>query len=342
MTLTLGANVDRAAQPEPAMLTENVDAPCAWRREDLDSASLRIPLDDAVIAELDALAGRLADYDGPIEDLTPTSFDLPATGKLLAQVRDRIDNGIGFAILDRLPIERWDERAAKAVAWLVVAHLGAIVTQKFNGTRLYEVRDKGLSMQHGVRRSITNLDQEFHTDGGWLSLAPETVALACLRQAKVGGLSRVVSLVTVHNDMRKRHGDLLGHLYRPFWWDRQAEHPEGETLCSPQPVYAWDGRRLSARYYDDYVRQGHRMMAQPLDDRAVAALDAMRAIVMAPENWIELRLEPGQIEVVNNHLLAHARTGFQEVETGAERLLLRLWARRTGGIELEPTVSAGP
>ena len=33
---------------------------------------------------------------------------------------------------------------------------------------LYDVRDTGRTLEYGVRRSITNLDLTFHTDGPWL------------------------------------------------------------------------------------------------------------------------------------------------------------------------------
>ena len=55
-------------------------------------------------------------------------------------------------------------------------------------------------------------------------MPPSAIGLFCLQFAQQGGLSRVVSLCTVHNELRRCHPDLLARLYRPFWWDRQAEH----------------------------------------------------------------------------------------------------------------------
>ena len=308
----------------------------AWRAKDLKPGDWRVTVPEDVLEELDGLARALSHYEGPIEELTPASFELSATAELMARVGDRIDRGIGFALLDRLPIERWDEHTSKAVAFLVTSLLGPVVMQKWGGTRVYDVRDTGAAMGHGVRRSITNLAQEFHTDGGWLTETPEIIAMTCLRQAASGGTSRVANLADVHNILRARHGELVPELYRSFWWDRQAEHPKGEPQCSRHPIYAWNGRRLAVRYYDNYIRQGHRLMNAPLGRKAAAALDAMQAVLEEPENWIEFRLEPGQIECVNNRLLAHARTAFRN-PTGVEgRHILRLWVRRAGDIALEP------
>ena len=326
-----------AAGRTPEMVTEVLDLPCAWRGVDLAPADWRLEVGAEASAELTALSQELDSYEGPIEGLSPEAFELPATGRLMARARACLDRGIGFAVLDRLPIEGLSERTAKALIWLVISHLGPIVAQKRSGIRLYDVRDTGAKLQHGVRRSITNLEQEFHTDGGWLTAVPEVVALACLRQAAHGGVSRIASLVTAHNEMLRRHPGLLPHLYGTLWWDRQAEHPEDEAPCSRHPIYAWDGARLTARYYDDYVRQGHRLMAEPVPAETDEALAAVRDAIEAPGQALELRLEPGQVELVNNRLLAHGRSAFREAGNGGGRHLLRVWVRRGGGVDLEPS-----
>ena len=319
------------------MLDRNIDDPCAWHAGDLGPDDWRIPIAETVLAELDAVARDLATHEGNIEDLVPSGFELSATTKFMGAVRRQLDRDIGFAVLDRLPFERWDTWTSKAVVWLVTSLLGPIVMQKWNGTRVYDVRDTGKRLEHGVRRSITNLEQEFHTDGGWLTITPNIIGLACLQQAPIGGSSRVASLATVHNMLRDLEPRRLARLYRAFWWDRQAEHPKTEAPCSRHPIYASDGQRLTVRYYDDYVRQGQKLMNSPLDHEGAEAIEAMKALVETPETWIEFHLEPGQIEYANNHLLAHARTGFQDAGGRDERRhLLRLWVRDTGGIALEP------
>ena len=332
-------NEERA---EPNMLDQPITAACAWRREDLRDEDLLLPISDAALGEMDALAHRLKGIEGPIEALQPDDFAMPATTEVMTQVRERVENGVGFAILDRLLVDRWGETASTAIAWLLTGYLGSVVEQSFDGTRLYEVKDTGKPLGHGVRRSVTNLAQEFHTDGGWLQRTPRTVNLTCLRPAQTGGSSRVVSLVHAHNVLQRNHPELLARLYRPFWWDRQAEHGPDEPTCSRHPVFASNGRGLVARYYDDYVRKGHELMDDPLDDDGGAALDAMAAVLNAPENWIEFRLERGQIEYANNQLLAHTRTAFEDnLPLGKGRHLLRLWGRTGSSIKLEDGAAAG-
>ena len=324
------------------MVNQPITAACAWQRDDLRDEDLILPISDAALGEMDALVHRLKGSDSPIEALNPKDYDMPATAAVMAEVRERVENGVGFAILDRLLVDRWGEIGSKAVAWLLTGYLGSVVEQSFDGTRLYEVRDTGKPLGHGVRRSVTNLAQEFHTDGGWLQRTPRTVNLTCLRPAQSGGSSRVVSLVHAHNVLQRNHPDLLARLYRPFWWDRQAEHGPDEPTCSRHPVFARNGDSVVARYYDDYCRKGHELMGNPLDDEGSAALDAMATVVNSPDNWIEFRLERGQIEYANNQLLAHNRTAFEDdLPLGKGRHLLRLWGRYGSSIKLEDGAPAG-
>src|SRR5947208_2411858 len=117
---------------------------------------------------------------------------------------------------------------------------------------VYDVRDTGRQLEYGVRRSVTNLDLVFHTDAAWLDLPPELVGLYCINPAREGGVSKFVSLVSVHNELRRRHPALLARLYRPVPWDRQAEHAPDDDKVSRRPGNAGARHRrdLSARHYN--------------------------------------------------------------------------------------------
>jgi alpha-ketoglutarate-dependent taurine dioxygenase len=210
--------------------------------------------------------------------------------------------------------------------------MGQVVAQKRDGTRLYDVRDTGRAIVHGVRRSVTNLEQEFHTDGGWLPLPPTFIGLYCLQPAAEGGMSRCASLVTVHHALRDRPR-LLERLHQPFWWDRQAEHAPDDVTHSRAPIYWHAGGRVFARYYDDYVRKGYALAGEPLDHSGAQALDAMRESIEADENWVEFHLDRGQFLYVNNRQIAHSRTAFRD--DGARRHLTRFWNRDEGSPDLE-------
>jgi alpha-ketoglutarate-dependent taurine dioxygenase len=308
----------------------------AWKRETLSPEAWLVPFPPACVAELDAVVQFLRHSPQPVAHLTPAAFTLTACASVMAQVQVQMRSQVGFAVVDRVPVERYSVTENRAIGWLLASILGQVVAQKWDGTLLYDVKDSGQPLGYGVRRSVTNLEQPFHTDGGWLWLPPSAIGLFCLQTAQQGGLSRLVSLCTVHNELRRRHPDLLARLYRPFCWDRQAEHAPDDRRVSRHPVYQYDGHTLMARYYEEYVRNGSRLAGEALDTAGTAALAAMRAILDAPENWVEFRVEQGQLQYINNRQFAHARTAFGDTPgVRSQRHMLRLWNRDEGTAGLE-------
>ncbi|HEY7041320.1 MAG TPA: TauD/TfdA family dioxygenase [Methylomirabilota bacterium] len=315
----------------------DVEPAKAWTRETISPDRWLIPLPAPCVAELDEVVASLRRSPRPVERLTPVDFSLRACSALMSDVRTKLQTDTGLAVVDRFPVERYDVEESRAIGWLLAAVLGQVVAQKANGVRLYDVRDTGQTLGYGVRRSVTNLGQPFHTDGGWLWKAPAFVGLFCLESALEGGLSRFVSLVTAHNTLRRTRPDLLARLYRPFAWDRQGEHAPDAPRVSWQPVFEYGGT-LSARYYEDYIVNGYRLAGHQLDDEGRHALAALREIVDDPASWVEFRIEKGQLQYLHNRQFAHSRTAFKDPAApgqGRGRRMLRLWNRDEGTWHLE-------
>ena len=314
---------------------EDVELKKSWTRESVSAERWMIPLPADCVAELDEVAAAVRATPRPVDTLDPADFSLRACTAVMTSVRAKLETDTGLAVVDRFPVERYSHAENLAIGWLLAAMLGQVVAQKTNGTRLYDVKDSGQALGYGVRRSVTNLGQPFHTDGGWLWKAPAFVGLFCLESAMEGGLSRFASLVTAHHELRRRRPDLLARLYQPFDWDRQGEHAPDAPRVSRQPVFEYEGGTLASRYYEDYMRNGSKLAGVELDDEGARALEAMREIVDDPASWVEFRIEKGQLQYLNNRQFAHSRTAFVDAGPGQGRHMLRLWNRDEGTWHLE-------
>ncbi len=312
------------------MLDEVRDAR-AWRRDDLTSRDWLVPLSPRCLDELDAVAQSIRRDPLPPLVLTPAQFSLDNCAEVMTRVREKLRTGIGLAVLDRVPVERCSPDENRALAWILGALLGRLVAQKWDGTMLYDVKDTGKALEYGVRRSVTNLDLVFHTDAAWLDLPPELVGLYCINPAREGGVSKFISLVSVHNELRRRHGELLARLYRPFPWDRQAEHAPGDDKTSRRPVFSYAGRAFTACVNEKLIETGAELAGEPLDAEGREALGAMRAVLDSPALWVQLTIERGQVQFINNRAFAHARTDFKDApEPRLKRHMIRLWTREEG------------
>ena len=330
----------RVDQVSVQLAPEDIEVKKSWRRESIAPEGWLIPLPVDCVAELDEVAAAVRATPRPVDTLDPADFSLRACTAVMASVRAKLETDTGLAVVDRFPVERYSDAENLAIGWLLAAMLGQVVAQKANGTRLYDVKDSGQALGYGVRRSVTNLGQPFHTDGGWLWKAPAFVGLFCLESAMEGGLSRFASLVTAHHELRRRRPDLLARLYQPFHWDRQGEHAPDAPRVSRQPVFEYEGGTLASRYYEDYIRNGSKLAGAELDDEGREALEAMREIVDDPVNWVEFRIEKGQLQYLNNRQFAHSRTAFQDAGPGQGRHMLRLWNRDEGTWHLEGSPAA--
>jgi alpha-ketoglutarate-dependent taurine dioxygenase len=312
------------------MLKGDIQDRRAWRRRDLAPSDWLVPLTARCLAELDAAAAQIRRDPLPTILLTPEQVSLAACAEAMGRVAERLQD-VGLAVLDRVPVERYTLAENQGLAWLLGSLLGRPVAQKWDGTMLYDVRDSGRALEYGVRRSVTNLDLTFHTDAPWLDRPPALVGLSCLNPAREGGVSRFVSLCTVHNEVRRRHPDLLPRLYRPFPWDRQAEHAPADDKVSRRPIFQQEDGDLHARFNEKLIATGAELEGTPLDAEGREALEAMRAIVDSPELWVEFTIERGQVQYINNRQFAHSRTDFKDApEPHLKRHMIRLWTREEG------------
>jgi hypothetical protein len=309
-------------RPDMSLPPAEITGPSAWYGPEMAARSDWIrPFTAAEIAEIEAAARPLAESGTEIARMTVEDFPLPTLGPILAQLKSEILEGRGFALLRGLPVGDWGLRLSATAFYGVGLHFGRACSQNGKGHVLGHVQDLGLSSKDpNVRIYQTSERQTFHTD------SCDIVGLLCLKQAKRGGHSALVSSVTIYNEMMKR-GDLARHLFQPLATDRRGEVPAGEKPYFEIPVFNWHAGLLSAIYQRQYIDSAQRFEDAPrLSAETVAALDLFDALADDPALNFEMVLEPGDIQLVHNHSLLHDRTGFEDwPEDQEKRHLLRLW-----------------
>jgi alpha-ketoglutarate-dependent taurine dioxygenase len=313
------------------MIDHEIVGPIAWTRATLASGEGSARLGPECLAELMAVAALLRANPLQVPVLDPADFDLAHCRRAMAGIKSALEHGPGFAIVDRLPLERLERAEAVSLFWLLSSLIARPVAQKWDGTMVYDVRDLGRPPGNGVRPDITNAEQNFHTDNSYNLCPPEHVGLLCLHPAMEGGVSRIVSLVSAHNEMRRRHPDLLPRLYQPFYFDRQREHAPGDVMVIDHPIFELDGTRLTGRLSRFQVKNGQALAGAALDDAGEAALEALDAVMSREDMTVDFHFEAGQMQFLNNRRIAHKRSGFRDwPEPERKRHLVRLWLRDRG------------
>ena len=282
-----------------------------------------MPLASADIHEIEQAVEPLVARGADIAAISAADFPLPSLGaKLKARVRNEVLGGRGFLLMRGLPVECWSLRAAATAFFGLGAHLGSARSQNAKGHVLGHVRDLGLDAQDpNVRIYQTSARQTFHTD------SCDIVALLCLKTARSGGLSALVSSTTIFNEMRRRRPDLLALLLQPIATDRRGEVAAGQKPYFEIPVFNWHEGRLSAIYQRQYIESAQRFADAPrLTAAHREALDLFDVLADDPALNMTMEFKPGDVQFVHNHTILHDRTAFVDwPEPDRRRHLLRLW-----------------
>ncbi len=304
-------------------LPPEIQGPSFWYGPDLATRRDWIEiLSEVEISEIETATKLLADAGIEIPAIRSEDFPLPTLGIRLQQMLNEVLNGRGFVLIRGLPVERWSRREAAIAFYGLGAHWGNARSQNAAGHALGHVKDLGLSSRDpNVRIYQTHERQTYHTD------SCDIVALLCLQPAKSGGLSSLVSSVTIFNEMRKRRSDLLAELFQPIETDRRGEVPEGAKPYFSIPVFNWHAGLLSAIYQRQYIESARRFEeVPPLTEHQIEALDLFDSLANDPAIHLNMEFRRGDVQLVHNHTLLHDRTAFEDwPEPERRRHLLRLW-----------------
>jgi len=307
------------------MLAQAAD-PRAWSAATVDdSPRWYFPLSPKLLSDL---RGVIASQppDKPITEVLLKNQQRQAWSEAVAPALHDLEQGRGFIIIDRLPLNEISDREATALYWLVGQLLGEPFAQNVQGTLLYDVRDTGQDLASGARFSATSYESSFHTDNSFGDEILDYVGLLCLKTAKSGGISQNVSGFAAIEALRKDHRDALEVLSQPLHVDRRGGTREGEAPTVLRPIIAWDDDELILRYLRYWIEAGHEKVSQPLTAAQRRALDVLDEVLKQPALRVEFALEPGQMYFINNRWILHNRTAFiDHPDLEQRRHLVRLW-----------------
>ncbi|MGE0716081.1 MAG: TauD/TfdA family dioxygenase [Alphaproteobacteria bacterium] len=309
--------------PVPAPIA----SPASWRGSTLDWRKDALHVFGAEdVADIDrALAHlkSLGDLDFP--EIMPETFPLTRVGEFFVRLRHELRHGRGFVLLRGLPRERWSADDMARIYYGFGAYLGAPGPQSWQGELLGNVIDVS-DVEADPRGYHKGGRQNFHTD------SCDVVALLCLRRAKAGGKSRIASSVGIHDAIVERRPDIAARLYRGFRYRRMeldARYGEGVVVSpEPVPIYVNRGGELSSYYMMNYAKMAAQRGESILADADMEALEEIQRLANSDEFHLDMSIDEGDIQFLNNRIMLHSRTEYEDFpEIARRRHMLRLWVQ---------------
>jgi hypothetical protein len=165
-----------------------------------------------------------------------------------------------------------------------------------------------------------------------------------MSKALEGGESDIASTHAVFNYLQKNHPDAVKTLVKPIWYfDRKGEISEGQNPWYIGAVFSIENdipskRRIFVRYDPMNVislkrlQEGPDAILPPVSEEQTYAMKCLEEA--CTKLSLHMVLEPGDIQLLNNHQNFHARTAYKDWPAGAvddngrpriRRHLMRLW-----------------
>jgi Taurine catabolism dioxygenase TauD, TfdA family len=316
-----------------ATLNVPLAGPMVWRGEDLARSTDWIrALTPADIEELDAALRAVQRRGLDWATMTRDDFPIPGLARSLAEVSAELEDGRGLVLLRRIPVERYRADELRIVYWGLGLHLGTPRYQNARGELIGDVRDENRlygavhevdPAKPGEPRTSRNKARSagplrFHTD------RTDVVTLLCVRPAARGGLSKVVSAPAVHNTILSRRPDLHALLCAPYYHSREGEAGGRQKYCA-MPIFGMRDGRFTSQYSRTFVESAQGLPGVPrLTAAQNEALDLWAEV--CEELCFSMELQAGDLQLLNNHVVYHARTTYEDdPRPGHDRFLMRLW-----------------
>lgn len=320
----------------PAELGKPIKDPAAWSREDFDDGLHFIyQLSDAEIGEIQDAVAAIRDSGTALQDVTRDAFKLPRFAAVMKEiVADEVLEGRGFIFMRGLPVVDDDVLPNAIAQWGLATYVGRALPQNAKGHLLEHVKNAGGDINSPTGRGYNSPNAlGFHSDSA------DAFSLMCLRGGKAGGEHRIVSSVTVYNEMLKRRPDYAKELEFHFYRTRRGEIPSGVVPYHRQPVFSVTDGYFAARGASSTIKRAQKMPGVPklteAQSEAIAYYQELAGELSLYIDW-----HPGDISFVLNHVSLHARTAYEDwPEASRKRHLLRLWLDLESARPVHPEIA---
>ncbi|MGZ5179528.1 MAG: TauD/TfdA family dioxygenase [Ramlibacter sp.] len=301
--------------------------PRGWTAEDARRDTTWIQrLNAEEVSGFDAALAHAKAAGKPWLQMTAEDFPLPEPARAaLKRAFAAAQGRWGMCLLKGFPVDRWSEDDAKLAYWGMGLHAGVARTQNPKSQYMNDVRDEGAVYKaaNGQSRGYnTKAGLDFHMDSG------DIVGLLCRRTAMSGGESLVASTIAVAQELGRRRPDLLELLKQPFHHHYQGSQDPLQPPYYACPIIGSDPEHFTMRVNRKNIVAAQRDFPElpRVTEQQWEAIDLLEEIMGDPRWCFRMQLEQGDLQLVNNYVIVHSRTPFEDfAEPDRKRHLLRLW-----------------
>ena len=301
----------------------------AWTGADLASSDDWIfTLDKPAISEINKALEVVQKLNLNWLEINASNFPLPTLKQFFQKIRKTLESGKGIALIRGIPVELYELDDLKRIYYGLAHYFGTPVIQNGSSGMMREIRNTGNVRVESTRKL------------NWHNDRADTVSLLCIRKAAKGGQSRVVSATSIYNMILDKRPDLTEVLFDYFYRSSIDDEVGTNAPYYKLPIFSIHGEAFTTDLSRTYIEQAQALKEVPrLNIKQIEALDTI--FDLSETLCFEHMIEPGDIQILNNHVIYHGRNAYTDNQfPGHDRLLLRIWLTMSKNYHLSKNQAA--
>ncbi len=232
---------------------------------------------------------------------------------------------VRIRLLDR--IEDYRLEALERLLIVLSRNLGYVVPQSYKNNLVGIIQDEnGDYSSPSTRGHKTNSSLSFHCD------RTDLIMLLYVRPAQKDGRISIVSFKGAVYQMNKNRSLHLDTLFKDFPFDLRDEHIFNTQEWCMHPILWRSDGEVRGRYIRRFIEDSQRHPnCPPLLDNHISALNEFDAVLDSLRTRNTFAPATGELVMINNFRVLHAREGFSDCDReGKRRLAIRTWVAPFG------------
>lgn len=254
--------------------------------------------------------------------------------KLINKIKNKLESKEGFVVLRGLNINGLSVKEITNKYIKLMSCFGKLLSQNKKKEKIVKVQDLGKKWTSKNRGYKTNDKLNFHTDGGTYA------GLMCVREPLSGGENLITSSEKIYNNVKKNYPKYLKTLNDGFFYHTRGEDKKGKNITKKKyPIFFKQNRKIHCMFNKNPIVWAYDRIAinQKEKKKIYKILNKVESLTTIKKNIDSFKLKAGDILLVNNYKVLHARKKFTDKKTN-KRLLLRAWVKAKKSAYKGPTL----
>ncbi len=194
----------------------------------------------------------------------------------------------------------------------------------------FDVVDQGLDYtKQAIPVSKTRASTGYHTDSTAKEYLPDVVGLLCLSPGAIGGDSLLTNAANLYKHLLQNYSYTLEAMQAPIIRDVITPGTENSVEAIMQnafPIFSFPNEGFTFRYMRYWIESAYEKTGQNISKELMKGIEETDCYFSSPQNYLQFKLERGDMLLLNNRFICHNRTAFENNALGSTpRTLVRSW-----------------